>query len=160
MSRDFIKLLELEPHPEGGYYRRTYVSEVQCEVEGGERALGSAIYYYLESEDFSAWHRSDVDEILHFYSGGSVTVHSIDLQGQLKHINLGNPAESRRFVPQYLVPKGHWFALEVGCENTHALLGATVFPEFKIDRFELAKRDELIQQFPQHQEIIKRLTRD
>lgn len=160
MSKDLIELFKLEPHPEGGMYRRTFSAQAQFKDETGKRAVGSAIYYYLASNDFSAWHRLDAEEMLHFYAGTSMTVHVIDPKGNLTHVNLGDPSRSPNLVPQFCVPKGHWMSLEVDCENTFGFVGATVFPAFKMETFEIAKRAELVKQYPQHKDIIERLTRE
>ncbi len=68
----YIAELGLEPHPEGGWYRRTWAAPAQ----GGERPAGSAIYYLLLAGEVSAWHRIDATEIWHFYAGDSLELRS------------------------------------------------------------------------------------
>jgi len=70
---EIIKKLGLEPHPEGGYFKETYRSEEEID-EGslsasfnGKRAVSTCIYFLLTSNDFSAFHRIQQDEIWHFY---------------------------------------------------------------------------------------------
>ncbi len=74
MTADEIKaLLKLEPHPvEGGWYRRTYTSEVSVALLRGVRPYGTAIYYLLEEGTFSEMHMVASDEIFHFYLGDPV----------------------------------------------------------------------------------------
>ena len=74
---DLIKLLELKPHPEGGYYRETYRSDEVIEnlperYKGPSRNAGTAIYFLLKGDQFSAFHKLQSDEIWHFYEGSSL----------------------------------------------------------------------------------------
>ena len=161
MDNTLIEQLELEAHPEGGFYRRTFESKLfMADSEGREVRIASAIYYYLASDDFSAWHRLDTDEMFHFYSGTSLTLHMINSEGKLSHISLGDPCSDAAYIAQFVVPRDNWFALEVDAENSYSLVGCTNFPEFQLDKFEIAKRRELAEQFPDHKCIIERLTRE
>ncbi len=151
MKINFIEKYNLEKHPEGGYFRRTYVSENE---------FGSSIYYYLESDDFSAWHcLTGNDEMWHYYSGSSLTLHLISPQGELTHQILGDPLKNESTKPQVLVPAGYWVACEVDNQNVYSFVGCTVWPEFTFEKYKLAKAAELLELFPQHSCIIKRLTR-
>ncbi len=60
---DIIAELGLAPHPEGGWYRQTWVAE------GEGRASGTCIYFLLQKGERSHWHRVDAVEIWHFYAG-------------------------------------------------------------------------------------------
>ena len=68
----WIEKLRLEPHPEGGFFRQTYRSDIQIAAEAlparfsGERTASTAIYFLLGGDDFSAFHRLRSDEIWHF----------------------------------------------------------------------------------------------
>jgi uncharacterized protein len=156
---DIIKELNLEPHPEGGYYRRTYCAEKTIAIDGKDHPIASAIYYYLSSDDFSAWHRLQSDELLHFYTGSPVTVHYLQ-DSELKHVRLGDLTDDFAEVAQFLVPANTWFAMELGCDHAEALIGATCFPAFTFeDHFELGNAEKMCAQFPEHEAIIKRLTR-
>jgi len=159
MSEAIIKQLGLVSHPEGGYFRRTYCSDTKVKVDGKKRAIGSAIYYYLSSDDFSAWHRIDCDEMWHFYMGSDLIIHLINEKGELNCICLGDMRNGNDVAPQCLIPANTWFAVEVSDDKSFALVGCDCFPEFTESTFELAKREELMKQFPQHQSIIERLTR-
>ena len=74
-ARYWIEKLRLEPHPEGGYFRQTYRSEVLIAQDAlpagfsGARAVSTAIYFLLDGENFSAFHRLRSDEVWHFYVG-------------------------------------------------------------------------------------------
>lgn len=159
MSQRLIEKLGLEPLPgEGGYFKRTYVSDQTIEFAGQQRSIASTIYYYLGSEDFSAWHQLDCDEVWHFYAGDSCVVHMINAQGELHCQCVGDPHNGE--VSQLLIPAGTWFAVEVCEQNTYVLVGCACAPAYDVAGFKLGKRDELIAQFPEHAGIINRLTRE
>lgn len=155
MKQELIDKLDLQPlEAEGGYYKRMYTSS---ETDANNRGLGSHIYYFLDSDDFSAWHRLDCDEIWHFYRGSDVILHRIDEQGELSCTRLGNYENGCQSF--CIVPAGTWIAAEVGSENAQALMGCTCFPAFTADGFEVASSAKLGELFPQHVDVISRLTR-
>jgi uncharacterized protein len=160
----WVKQLQLEPHPEGGYFRQTYRSEVTIEQKAlpagfsGARAVSTAIYFLLEGKNFSAFHRLRSDEMWHFYAGSPLLVHVIDLGGKHSTIFLGSAPEVEQTF-QAIVRAGCWFASHVWGWKSYALVGCTVAPGFDFEDFEMGKREELVRAFPQHQEIIQRLTR-
>ena len=160
-----IKALELQPHPEGGYYKETYrsqdiiVKDALPEVFNGHRNHSTGIYCLLESKDFSAFHRINQDEMWHFYKGDALLLTMISEEGELSTIKIGNDIANGE-VPQTVVPKGYWFAAKVEQPESYALLGCTVAPGFDFQDFELAERAKLIAKFPQHKDIITTLTRD
>ncbi len=91
----WIDSLKLEPHPEGGFFRETYRSQMSLprsalpQSFGGARSASTAIYFLLQGDDFSAFHRIASDEMWHFYAGSSLSVHVIDSEGQSSEIKLG-----------------------------------------------------------------------
>lgn len=155
-----IEKLELRPHPEGGYYRETYRSKEQITLKGfeGDRNYSTAIYFLLTSENFSAFHKIKQDEVWHFYSGSPLFVHVIDEQGTYMRHTVGIDL-AKGEVPQLVVRAGDWFGSSVVDPGSYSLVGCTVAPGFDFRDFEMAKRQELLQKFPAHQEIISRLTR-
>lgn len=153
---DLISMLGLVPHPEGGYYKQIYYSANDC-LPG--RKIGSSIYYYLSGMDFSAWHRVGVDELWHYHAGAALSLYSIDLAGTLTEHVLGDPLRDPHALPQVVVPAGHWMAAEKKGEETFTLVGCACFPAFQFEDFELAKAEPLIKSYPQHSDIIERLTR-
>ena len=161
--KEIIKKLGLEPHPEGGYFKETYRSEEEIEEGGlstnfiGKRAVSTCIYFLLTSNDFSAFHRIQQDEIWHFYSGSAVRLHTITESGVHSEFIIGNDL-SKGEVPQLIVPKRDWFAAEVINENAYTLVGCTVAPGFDFKDFNLPSRKELVSLFPEHKGIITRLT--
>src|SRR3954447_26327407 len=105
----WIDTLKLERHPEGGYFRETNRSPLAIprsalpQSFSGDRSASTAIYFLLEGEEFSAFHRIASDEMWHFYAGCPLTVHMIDRGGQLTEIRLG-PTSERGEVFQAVVP--------------------------------------------------------
>jgi hypothetical protein len=161
---ELITKLKLSPHPEGGFYKETYRSEGEISEESlGEKYTGSrnhatSIYFLLTSDTFSAFHRIRQDEIWHFYVGSPLHLHVINPEGEYSQTIVGNDVLNNH-TPQIVVTGGSWFAANVIDENSYSLVGCTVSPGFDFLDFDLAKRKELINTFPQHNKIITDLTR-
>ncbi len=164
-ARYWIEKLGLELHPEGGYFRQTYRSEVVIAREAlpagftGSRAASTAIYFLLEGANFSAFHRLRSDEVWHFYAGEALMVHVISPAGMYSAIRLGKDPDAGE-VLQAVVPAGCWFASHVADWKSFAVVGCTVAPGFDFEDFEMGKRAELVARYPQHREWIERLTRE
>ncbi len=160
----WIELLELEKHPEGGYFRETYrsmeiiVKEHLPNRFNGDRSFSTAIYFLLKGNDFSALHRMKQDELFHFYDGSPLTIHVIDSSGNYYKKKLGRNIKNGE-VPQATVKAGWIFGASVNDSNSYSLVGTTVAPGFDFEDFELLSRDQLIELFPQHKKIIEKLTR-
>jgi predicted cupin superfamily sugar epimerase len=160
----WIRKLELKPHPEGGYFRQTYRANLILAQESlprkftGGRAASTAIYFLLEGENFSAFHRLLSDELWHFYVGSALVVYVIDEQGRYSEVLLGSDPDQGEAL-QAVVKAGCWFASEVRDRKSFALVGCTVAPGFEFADFEMAKREELAKDYPQQRRVIERLTR-
>ena len=163
-AESLIKVLELQPHPEGGYFKETYRSigtiSASClpDIFTEERNYCTGIYYLLQSEDFSAFHKINQDEMWHFYQGDALEIIIIAEDGKLSKILLGDDIQKGE-VFQCVVPKNCWFAAKVSSSNTFSLVGCTVSPGFDFKDFTLANKNELIAEFPEHSDIITALTR-
>lgn len=161
----FVEKLGLQPHPEGGWYKETYRSNGLMPGEHlpagftGPRCFSTAIYFLLEGQQFSAFHRIKSDELWHFYYGDPINIYNITENGTLEEIKLGNNVDNGE-VFQAVVPAGRWFASQPANPNSFALVGCTVAPGFDFADFEMAKRADLLQEFPQHSDLIMRLTRE
>lgn len=160
----WIDKLKLTKHPEGGYFREIYRSSGQIpgdslpEQFGGPRSFSTSIYYLLEGDDFSSFHRLKADEIWNFYAGGSLTIYIINSQGVLSQIFLGSNYDNGE-VFQAVVPAGSWFAAQPNHIHSFTLVGCIVAPGFDFADFELGSRGKLIKKFPQHKTIIEKYTR-
>lgn len=161
-AADLIRQLDLQPHPEGGWFRETYRSEEQFAGErlparcGGARAFSTAIYFLLEAGQFSSFHRIRSDECWFHHAGGDLDVLRITESGRLIVDRIG-PGAARW---QTVVPRGEWFAARPADGAPFVLVGCTVAPGFDFADFELATRDALAARFPQHAETIRSLTRN
>ena len=162
-KKRWIEELKLLPHPEGGWYKEVYRASEEIgaaglpERFGGARSFSTSIYFLLAGDNFSAFHRIKSDELWHFYAGDGLTIHVIAPNGEQEAIKLGNRLEAGETF-QAVVPAGSWFASEPN-DGGYGLVGCTVAPGFDFADFELAERDSLQQQFPEHHEVIERLTR-
>lgn len=165
--KDQVKLiidkLELLPHPEGGFYRESYRASGEINTNSldsdysGARNYATAIYYLLTSNTFSAFHRIKQDETWHFYKGSPIRIHIIDQEGAYSSVDLGNDFNANQ-IPQFTVAGGVWFGATIIEDDSYSLVGCTVSPGFDFRDFELAIQTELIQQHPQHKNIISHLT--
>jgi uncharacterized protein len=160
----WIEKLRLEPHPEGGYFSQTYKADLTLAQTAlpsgftGGRAASTAIYFLLEGENFSAFHRLRSDEVWHFYDGSPLVVHVIEPEGKVSRILLGRDVDAGQIL-QAVVKAGCWFASHVADWSSFALVGCTVAPGFEFADFEMGRREELMERYPLHAELIERLTR-
>lgn len=152
-AKYYIEKLKLHSHPEGGFYKETHRSKFKVNTSAGDRNASTAIYFLIEIGNFSAFHRIKSDEVWHFYDGDDLEIIEIDISGAITITDLGK----NNF--QHTVPAGSWFGSRVKQSGHYALVGCTVSPGFDFNDFEMAKRLELENKFPQHTEIIRQLTR-
>ncbi len=162
-AKYWIEKLQLQKHPEGGWFKETYRSEEIVPKQflsksfSGDRSFSTSIYYLLEGVDFSAFHRIKSDELWHFYNGTSaIEIISIE-KGKIKKQFCGNrPDENQQL--QVVVSKNNWFAAQLANKEGYALVGCTVTPGFDFNDFEMANQ-ELIGQFPELEKEIGGLIR-
>ncbi|HBE76944.1 MAG TPA: cupin [Firmicutes bacterium] len=164
-SQYWIDQLNLIKHPEGGYYRETYRSPEKINIAEPaianavkkERDLASSIYFLLPSDEVSCFHRLKSDELWYYHAGSALTIYIIDANGALNQIGLGlNVVQGE--LPQVLVPRGSIFGAMVNQTASYTLIGCMVAPGFDFHDFELLERKTLLENYPEHQVIIKRLT--
>ncbi|XP_057416464.1 uncharacterized protein LOC130711045 [Lotus japonicus] len=176
--------LNLQPHPEGGFYAETFrdhsvhlsTSHLPPQYKV-DRPVSTAIYFLLSSGNLSRLHRIPCAETWHHYIGESITVVELNEQDStVKFTRLGSDLADNQ-TPQYSVPPNIWFgsfptkdftisADGGGFVNTpprdaethYSLVGCTCAPGFQFNDFELAKRSELVSRFPQLEALITALT--
>lgn len=164
LVEQLISAYQLQPHPEGGYYKETYRSHEVIPGAalpsrfGSERAFATAIYFLLEQGNFSAFHKIKSDECWHFYTGQTLLVHILQPNGQLETVRLGSNIQAGETF-QYVVPANCWFASEPAEGSAFSFTGCTVAPGFDFSDFELASWRELAAIYPEHSAIIRRLCR-
>ena len=157
-----VEKYQLEKHPEGGYYKETFKSNVVLPSAslpkdfGGDRVCSTAIYFLLEQGQFSAFHKIKSDECWHFYTGQTLEIFVLFENGHLEIIKLGNDIEHGE-VFQYVVPANCWFASRPAAHSTFCFVGCTVAPGFDFKDFELAKKEDLIATYPKYEQQIKEL---
>ncbi|MDY6863258.1 MAG: cupin domain-containing protein [Thermodesulfobacteriota bacterium] len=160
----WIEKLGLKKHPEGGFYRETYRSDETIRANAlperfaDARSISSSIYFLLRGKDFSALHCIKSDELWHFYTGGTLIIHSIDQKGKYFRIQLGNNFDNGE-VFQALLKSGFWFGATLKDHTSYSLVGCTVSPGFDFKDFEMGNRAKLIKLYPKHRSIIEKLTR-
>lgn len=163
-----IALLGLQPLPEeGGHYRETYRADEliarDCLPQRyiDARPYGSAIYYLLRDDTFSALHRLRSDEIYHFYLGQPVELLLLHPDGRDETLILGPDLEAGQRV-QAVAPRGVWQGshLALPTPGGFALLGTTMAPAYDPTDFELGVREQLIGSYPQRAQLIRALTPD
>ena len=128
-----IQLLDLKPHPEGGYFRETFRDGGRPPAgrdTGSGRAFSTAIYFLLKAGEVSRWHRVDAAEVWHFYRGAP-----LELKIGRDHYILGPDIDEAQ-LPQLVVPPGEWQAAR--SLGDYTLAGCTVAPGFEFSKFEMA----------------------
>lgn len=128
-AQEIIDRLRLQPHPEGGHYRQTWVAE------NGGRPTGTCIYFLLSADERSHWHRVDATEIWLYHAGAPLVLSlSADETGPATDHLLTPDLSSG--APQIIVPRDHWQAARSTGDWT--LVSCTVSPGFQFDGFTLA----------------------
>jgi len=133
-ARDIIQRLDLSPHPEGGWFKETW----RAEAKPVGRASGTAIYYLLEKDQRSHWHRVDATEIWHFYAGAPLKLSLSEDSDAPIMLTLGSDISNGQ-RPQITVPAHCWQSAQ--SLGAWTLVGCTVSPGFEFDGFELAPPD-------------------
>jgi len=159
-----ILTLQLQPHPEGGFYRETYRCSEKLEPSAlsdryvGSRAVSTCIYYMLTRNTFSVMHRVASDEIYHFYSGQALEMLLLYPSGKSEVVIVGSDVAAGQ-MPQFVIPNGVWQGSRVSGGGEFALVGATVAPGFDFADFEEGSYEQLVGQFPDRADLLRALTR-
>lgn len=155
--QNLIAALELQPHPEGGYYARKHAGALQARDNAGiARHAYTSIHFLLTKDNPSNFHRLSADEIWYFHAGSPLTIHMLDQAGTYSKVELGlDVAAGQRL--SFVVPAGVIFGSSV--ESGYALVSCAVVPGFDFADFKLFSRGELLDLYPEQAEIITQLTR-
>eukprot|EP00262_Sarcandra_glabra_P011293 TRINITY_DN27132_c0_g1_i1.p1 TRINITY_DN27132_c0_g1~~TRINITY_DN27132_c0_g1_i1.p1 ORF type:complete len:192 (+),score=8.24 TRINITY_DN27132_c0_g1_i1:198-773(+) len=183
-ASEIAGLLNLQPHPEGGYYSETFrdssITLLKSHLPSQykvERPISTSIYFLLPSGSVSRLHRIPCAEVWHFYLGEPLTVFELCGNGEIKLTKLGTNVEAGE-VPQYTVPQYVWFgsfptkdvesfssdgstlvkAPGRDAESHYSLVGCTCAPAFQFEDFELATYADLIVLAPKAGPFIEYLT--
>lgn len=149
---EIVSKYQMEPHPEGGFFVETYRSPITFETPRGKRSASTAIIFLITRDSISHFHRLTSDEGWHFYEGDPLRLLQINKEGVLSEIKMGNNDHEGEKL-QHIVPAGDWFAST--SYGDYSLVGCTVSPGFDFEDFEMAKKDQLIKELPQHTDILE-----
>ncbi|MFK8137885.1 MAG: cupin domain-containing protein [Bdellovibrionales bacterium] len=161
--RNIVNYLNLSPHPEGGYFSENYRSDLVIPKENlsgdydGDRNASTAIYFLLPKAHKSHFHRVRSDEAWHFYLGGPCTIVQLFDDGRIESVVMGKDIMEGEQL-QYVVPANCWFGAFPNEEVEYSLVGCTVAPGFDYSDFELGRRAQLLEMFPQHKALIEDLS--
>ena len=145
---------QLSPHPEGGWFRRTFSSSNKVLLDRGERLCGTSIYYFLKNGEKSCLHSLKSDEIWYFHFGSPVRMHLFS-GSDYYSIVLGQNWKIGESV-QFEVCAGVIFGAEL-LEERGALMSCSVCPGFDDDDFHWALAENLTLKFPRQSQLISRL---
>jgi predicted cupin superfamily sugar epimerase len=142
----------LQPHPEGGWFRETYRAKSTVSTANGPRSASTAILYCLQAGKYSAVHRIASDELWHHHTGATFIVREFGPNGTITDHRVG-PADDHEAQPQVMIPAGAWFAAwladtasNAGCDapqHDWGLVSCTVAPGFDFADFTLATAADL-----------------
>ncbi|CAM6049501.1 unnamed protein product [Sphagnum compactum] len=113
--KEICKLLDLQPHQEGGFFKETFRdSDIMLSTDSlpprykVARPVSTAIYFLLPTGAVSCLHRIPCAEVWHFYAGEPLTVFELDNEGNMKHTVLGSDLAAGQ-TPQYEIKPMEWF---------------------------------------------------
>ncbi len=159
-----IKALGLEPHPEGGYFKETYRSDLLIPKGGlqnhysGPRCASTAAYFLLTKDKPKSFlHKIKSDEIFHLYDGGPLDILLLYPNGDGEIKTLGRDLEKGE-EPQILIPHGTWFGAELHKKVTYGLIGCTLAPGFEFEDFDVKFPTNLKTKYPDFLDMIEILT--
>ena len=161
-AQQWVTLLQLMAHPEGGYYREMYRSAGSFssrDASGqfpGDRSYATSIYFLLPSDHRSLFHRIKSDELWYYHAGCSLSIYVLQA-GEMKILRLGPDFEKgERF--QHVVPANCWFAAKPDQRESYTLSSCSVSPGFDFRDFEIAERQLLLDRYPHFKKEIEELT--
>lgn len=154
----WINHLSLLPHPEGGYYQEVFRSpqEVNRLGDNTVKQACTSIYYLLEGEDYSGFHRIMSDEIWYFHKGMPLSIHVINADGKHEVWELSDSATGNLSL---VVPAGLWFAAEIPSKEGYTLVSCAVAPGFEFSEFEMADGGKMQKRYPQYGELFAKFCR-
>ncbi len=137
-AKNYVEILHMLPHPEGGYYKENFRSETTYPFDGfeGERSICTSIYFLLEKGQTSSLHRIKSDEIWYFHEGQTLEIIELDSEENERITRLGKDLLNGEAL-QHVVPANTWFGARLAPESDFCLVGCQVSPGFDFKDFEL-----------------------
>ncbi|KAK3088636.1 hypothetical protein FSP39_021640 [Pinctada imbricata] len=159
-----VRQLNLQQHPEGGFFCELFRGDRQMTFttktkHDGPRDVGTCIHYLLKAPNFTSWHQVLSDELFLWHAGGPCKLYLLDNEGNLTHKILGDALKDADHVYQVLVPHDTWYAAELLDDVKYVLFSAVVIPGFEFKDWIQGEREKLLEQFPQHKDVITKLTK-
>jgi len=160
VASGLIKNFDLKSHPEGGWYKEVYRSDIKLKQTGlpldfyNDRSALTSIYYLLCDQHVSKFHRIKSPEIWYFHKGMPLIIHMIDVNGSYSKVEL---SDSMNGYLQFTVKPNIWFAAEIKGSYGYVLVSCAVAPGFEFEDFELANREDMLKIHPNLTEVINRL---
>jgi len=154
-----IEKFSLTPHPEGGWFRRTFESSSCFETINGIRPLGTAIYYLLKKDELSRLHYLDADETWYFHHGAPIYLHLFH-EDDYSDLILGNPVDQPEANPQVTIPAGTIFGAIPDQKSNFlfSLVSCSVCPGFWAQGFAWSDVETLKLKFKKHTELLEKLS--
>lgn len=134
---ELIEILDLRPHPEGGFYREVFRSQSQVTPGDGRvsRSALTTIYFLLPAGSHSRWHQVDSDEVWHLYEGGPLELLELAEDGTHLTCRTLASAGTDGSEPVHVIASGKWQAARA--RANYVLVGCTVAPGFEFADFRL-----------------------
>ncbi|MEL0098202.1 MAG: cupin domain-containing protein [Opitutae bacterium] len=156
---NMINHFSMIPHPEGGWFRRSYQSHDQIDSPNGARPLMTSIFYLLEKEGISRLHLLDADETWYFHGGSPLQLHLFH-ETRYEACKLGNPIQDKDAHPQYTIPAGTIFgAISTPCLNeAFSFVSCSVSPGFIQTAFSWPNIPDLKRKFKNYSHLIEKLS--
>lgn len=156
-GKEWIDVLHLQPHVEGGWYRRVHTAPATIDTPHGKRPNASAIHYLLTRDAPTGHLHRNRSCILHFLqSGGPVEYYLLSESGDCLRMTLGFDVGQTLFLE---VPAGVWKASRLVDDAEHALVSEVVVPGWSVDDHEFMARDRLMREFPRRYQMLSSLLR-
>ncbi|QRR11777.1 cupin domain-containing protein (plasmid) [Burkholderia sp. MS455] len=156
-SKEFwIKKLGLEAHPEGGYYRFAFGSDVvRKTANGAERRDYSGIYYMVTHDSPSHFHQMKSDEIWYYHSGAPLTMHFLDGAGKYHTARLGPNIEHGEALS--IVMHGGWIFGASVDSGDFTLVSCAVVPGFDDVDYKILTQSKLLGKYPEYRDVILKM---
>lgn len=133
-AQELIRTLDLEPHPEGGFYKRMYASGKQVEVNGLLRPTITAISFLLTRGVPSRWHRVDAVEVWDWQEGGAMELLTYDAASRsISRTQLDTSARGGQLLQS--VPANTWQTART--HGDYTLVNCSVTPGFMWSALEM-----------------------
>ena len=158
--QQIVELLGLEPHPEGGYFRRTYTSNTIAPIglKQANQPTLTCIYYLLTSDSPIGHLHVNQSDIVHFFHGGSpITYTLVSPKGELETVTLGADVKAGQKL-QLTVRGGYWKTSQL-MEGDYGLISEAVSPGVVFQDMAFVSKADIASRFPTLGESLNRFVK-